>query len=140
MQDRYLFRGKRLDNEEWVEGFYWRIQNDDSSYDEYILLDITCHISNLTQTRFKIDPSTVGQCTGLRDKNGRLIFEGDIFLAGYYKWKCKVVRDEKCARFIGLTNDKDVKIVYVEMVDKHDISAVEVVGNIFDNPELLEVE
>ena len=77
------------------------------------------------------------QYTGLKAKNGTEIYEGDVILAGHYKWKCKVVWDEKCARFIGITNDKDVKIVYVDMVDKNDISAVEVVGNIYENPELL---
>lgn len=84
-----------------------------------------------------IDCDTVGQFTGLTDKNGKEIYEGDIILAGYYKWKSKVVWDEKCARFIGLTNDKDVNIVYVDMVDKDDKSAVEVIGNIYENPELL---
>ena len=80
----------------------------------------------------------VMQYTGKEDKSGVKIYEGDIVLAGYCKWKCKVVWDEKCARFIGLTNDKDVKIVYLDMVDKHDVSAIEVVGNIFENPKLLD--
>lgn len=79
----------------------------------------------------------VMQYTGLKDKNATEIYEGDIILAGHYKWKCKVIWDKKCARFIGITNDKDVKIVYVDMVDKNGISAVEVVGNIYENPELL---
>lgn len=79
----------------------------------------------------------VMQYTGLKDKNATEIYEGDIILAGHYKWKCKVIWDKKCARFIGITNDKDVKIVYVDMVDKNGISAVEVVGNIYENPELI---
>lgn len=79
----------------------------------------------------------VMQYTGLHDKNGKEIYEGDIILAGHAKWKCKVIWDEMCARFIGMTNDKDVKIVYVDMVDKNNKSAVEVVGNIYENPELL---
>ena len=80
------------------------------------------------------------QSTGLKDKNGVEIYDGDIILAGYYKWMCKVVWDDKCARFIALTNDKDVKIVYIDMVDKNDISAIEVIGNIYENPDLLEVQ
>lgn len=85
----------------------------------------------------ELDDFVLMQYTGLKDKNGREIYEGDIILAGHYMWKCKVVWDEKCARFIGLTNDKDVSIVYVGMVDKNNESAVEVVGNIYENPELL---
>lgn len=90
-----------------------------------------------------IDENMSGTCvlmqyTGLHDKNGKDIYEGDIILAGYYKWKSKVVWDEKCARFIGLTNDKDVNIVYVDMVDKDDKSTVVVIGNIHENPELLD--
>lgn len=79
----------------------------------------------------------VMQYTGFKDKNGTEVYESDVILAGHYQWKCKVVWEERCARFIGTTNDKDVKIVYVDMVDKNDISAVEVVGNIYENPELL---
>lgn len=80
----------------------------------------------------------VMQYTGLTDKNGVRIYEGDIIVAGNYKWKCKVVWDERCARFIGMTYDKDIKIVYVDMVDKDNKSTVEVIGNIYENPELLD--
>lgn len=145
MKDRYLYRAKRLDNGEWIEGslitgvFFRGGQNI-----PYILCpgkaDYDC-FEDFGEGNgiFEIDPSTLCQSTGLKDKNGNLIFEGDIFLAGYWQWLCKVVWDSERAGFIGLTNDKDVKIVYVDMVDKHNMSAVEIIGNIFDNPELLEV-
>jgi len=81
MSDRYLFRGKRADNGEWVTGSYipkWYdlarissviIQNENS--EENGLLDDPL-------VRYYIDPETIGQCTGLKDKSGTLIFEGDI--------------------------------------------------------------
>lgn len=77
------------------------------------------------------------QYTGLHDKNGVEVYEGDIILAGHHQWKCKVVWDEECARFIALTNEKDVRIIYVDMKDRNQESAVEVIGNIYENPELL---
>lgn len=103
------------------------------SDDEIHLMDKECRMWVTVKDYIAIPM----QCTGLTDKNGKEIYEGDIILAGHYKWKSKVVWDEKCARFIGLTNDKDVNIVYVDMVDKDDKSAVEVIGNIYENPELL---
>lgn len=86
---------------------------------------------------YLVKAESLCQSTGLTDKNNVRIFENDIILAGFYKWKCKVVWDNENARFICYTNDKDVKIVYVGMVDKDNKSALEVIGNIFDNPELL---
>ncbi len=68
MNERYLFRGKRLDNGEWVTGYYYETPN---SY-------IHVFYQGLGSNCFKVDSATVGQCTGLRDKNETLIFEGDI--------------------------------------------------------------
>lgn len=101
--------------------------------DEIHLMDKECRIWTTVKDYIAIPM----QYTGLRDKNGIEIYEGDIILAGHYKWKCKVVWDEECARFIGLTNEEDVKIVYVDMKDRNHESAVEVIGNIYENPELL---
>lgn len=129
-----LFRGKRVDNGEWVYGDY-RLQNDeDAERMNYMKIYITPR--NLSN-RYEVIPETVGQFTGLRDKNGVMIFEGDKVLAGHYKWECKVIWDAKCSRFICHTNDKPCKLVYVDMCDNNNLPALEVIGNIHDNPELL---
>ncbi len=135
-----LYKAKGRDNGKWVEGYYvlfrkchyiLPIFNNDVFYRYEKWPFYGC------EEWIEVDPSTVCQYTGLTDKNGLKIWEGDIIVAGNYKWKCKVVWDEKCARFIGLTNDKDVKLVYIGMADKNNNSAVEVIGNIYENPELL---
>lgn len=130
-----LFRAKTLSNG-WKEGFigytkdplgtqiFWTeyVKNEPFTKKDYVLQD------------------TIGQYTGLTDKDGAKIFEGDIVEAGYYKWKCEVVWDRKSARFICFTMEGERKIVYVDMVDKNDKSVLEVIGNVHDNPELRKEE
>lgn len=122
-----LFRGKRRDNGEWIIGYYLVV--DGISYilpEKYFLNGIV-----------EVDPSTVGQCTGLVDKNGKKIFEGDICR---YR---EVVDGETLLDESGsvllyhgswtLLN----KFGYIS-VGQCSRDVLEVIGNIHDNPELLE--
>ena len=84
MQDRYLFRGKRIDNGEWVHGYLF----DDGFENGRVFIGgiviekyngTACDDWNVTGINFyEIDPNTICQCTGLKDKNGNLIWENDI--------------------------------------------------------------
>ncbi len=94
-----------------------------------------------------IDPETVGQFTGLLDKNGTKIFEGDIlikpsYLINTYDYRnvCVCKRVER-GGVIGLALcDKDVSGEYDNVISSDEWEDFEVIGNIHENPELLEVE
>ncbi|MCL2170651.1 MAG: YopX family protein, partial [Defluviitaleaceae bacterium] len=67
--DRYFFRGKRKDNAMWMHGSLVAFPNDNEHYGIW---------SENAQSYLWVMPDTIGQCTGLKDKNDKLIFEGDI--------------------------------------------------------------
>ena len=131
-----LFRGKRLDNGEWV---YGDVQH---NYDH----EPRC-ISNYCGSS-PVAPSTVGQYTGLKDKNGKRIFVGDIIQAHMENVKIKDFVLEVVfhnGRFCGL-HEKDGGKVWMPLADgvKHIpqdktpyMEWCEVIGKIHDNPELL---
>jgi uncharacterized phage protein (TIGR01671 family) len=147
--DRYLYKAKRLDNGEWVQGYYVKGLN---MYDKeaYLIFEPTTifYSSGETDGWSEVDPSTICQCTGLKDKNGKLIWENDILHNGNYfvvKW------NESCSRFdIVLNKFHNIPIGKWEPMIcdwktndfKEYRKAVdyEVIGNVFDNPELLESE
>ena len=128
MNNRYLFRAKRIDNGEWVEGYY-------------VLIDVYHYIytGNLyngglyvVAERFEIDIDTLCPCTGLKDKNGNLVWENDVV-------RIKYDDDFSVVGWIKYSNC-GVRYNFVcgtELYGIDDSCDIEVIGNIFDNPELI---
>lgn len=129
-----LFRGKRIDNGEWETGslVYARMG---TSEEQAGIAD------KMTAYHTPVIPDTVGQYTGLTDKNGKKIFEGDIV-----KY-IEIDIDGSDDKYIGVIYYNQSKANYVIQKRKYMVNFVtswigdvEVIGNIYDNPELLEVE
>ena len=144
-----LFRGKRIDNGEWVEsGSPARIGNDGVHWDIYLGSgkaaehDLDEHgniLASVTLAEclfYKVDPTTVGQYTGLTDKNGKRIFEGDIIRTERNGGRTYFVLfdDDLCA-FIGRVYERNIFTTFEGDGDRY-----EVIGNVHDNPELLKEE
>ena len=133
MNDRYLYRAKRTDNGEWISGYLYGIWER-----KYILWGMINDVPDMKE----VDPSTICQCTGLKDKNGKLIWENDIVAywdsysteSGLAEADCigKVVWDDETISF-QVTNRLSAESY--EVLDDE----CSVIGNVFDNPELLEV-
>ena len=127
-----LFRGKRADNGEWIEGCFLDRNNIGIFYDDTEESDCAVHI-------FSVISETVGQYTGLTDKNGKKIFEGDIIETP--DRLVKVVWFEGNAQFdlhfIRYTDE--VAITNFKGIHMRDLKEYEVIGNIYDNKEILDV-
>lgn len=136
MESRYLYRGKRIDNREWVEGFLFMV-NDIPYILPHHKTGQPIHADNLLKTVVEVLEDTICQCTGLKDKNGKLIWENDIAncmdaeCCGYISW------NESEAGFYFDVLLEDGRFEEEHIYDYQD--CMEVIGNNFDNPELLEV-
>ena len=120
-----LFRGKRIANGEWVQGYPCRYGWIGKEKD-YIIPDYASALYTI-----EIDPETVGQYTGLTDVNGNKIFEGDIVWNSYNEDYGKVEWDNDTARFIITCSTFTVNFNSVWGEE------LEIVGNVYDDPELL---
>ena len=136
MESRYLYRSKRSDNREWVEGFLFMV-NDVPYILPHHKTGQPIHADNLLKTVVEVLEDTICQCTGLKDKNGKLIWENDIVncmdaeCCGYISW------NESEAGFYFDVLLEDGRFEEEHIYDYQD--CMEVIGNIIDNPELLEV-
>ncbi len=171
MEERYLFKAKRVDNGEWVVGnlitnVFFRL----GQSIPYILcpdkVNYACFEDFSEGTWiFEVQPDTICRCTGSKDKNGKPIWENDVvelfgyrgvikyvcggFGIGYRKnidWEeiqANIMRVTGCENILyACENDNYISLweIYWNFNDEDDsVNTVEVIGNIFDNPELLEV-
>ena len=160
MEDRYLFKAKRLNNGEWVIGnlitnVFFRLGQsipyilcpDKAEYDCF---------EDFTEENgiFEVRPDTICQCTGLRDKNGKLIWENDILdgftypymsdgVHNYYVevcWCTNVPSFGICTQKYPESKVAGISAGMTELMEDWNSNDWEVIGNIFDNPELLESE
>jgi uncharacterized phage protein (TIGR01671 family) len=139
MNERYLFRGYRSDNYRWEYGFLtlgksWKTDG------------LTPHIETEIDGRLvcnEIKPDTIGQCTGLKDKHGKLIFEGDIYQEKIHRQNDTIETITYVIkwngyryRVNGTSNFDDRGVDSGFLMNTHKI---EIIGNVHENPELLEV-
>ena len=118
-----IFRGKRKDDGKWVYGFYALFaSNKGLKHGIYTGAENGCVIP------YEVDPETVGQFTGLTDKNGKKIFEGDIMQLCSACYPCLVYWDGKGWAWKQNGKRREIDLTREKM---------DIIGNIHDNPELL---
>ena len=130
------FRGKRIDTVEWVYGDL--IENQGRYYIYYATSDTTLENEDDTIIVLaeEVDPDTVGQYTGLKDRNGKDVYDGDLLGDEDVIYEVWWSEDNACYMLDMVNPFKEMAIRMSDMY----IDKMEVVGNRWDNPELLEDE
>lgn len=141
MEDRYLFKAKRTDNGEWVKGALV-YDGRDKLYRIITEINYSTGTCLTTDNAPRVDKSTICQCTGLKDENDKLIWENDIVKFDTYcyeKLASSIISQIKwCNDLCALSlvvNNRGTRGTLGHLLDLNNEG--EVVGNIFDNPELL---
>ena len=133
MKDRYLYRAKRTDNGELVEGYYAVIGEKaviiEKRGEEFY--DVEGEKKSHGNKIVEVDQSTICQCTGLKDKNGKLIWENDVVSVNDTLYVCRF--DEENFEWEFKNHEETIGICCFHSSD------IEITGNAIDNPELLEV-
>lgn len=131
-----LFKTKRIGDDGWVEGYYQKRHNFLGN-EEHLIFPVDSHtVWEYTE----INPENLCQFTGLCDKNGKKIWENDILMAHLDESYPEDVTYETIEWGVAGWVGHETGSIDREYIDKFDLEHFEVVGNIFDNPELLQEE
>mgnify|MGYP004514667087 CR=1 FL=1 len=130
-----LFKAKRTDNSEWVEGFYGAFAGK-----FFICMYVVEHYCVPALRWFEIDPETLCEFAGRCDKNGKRIWENDILMAHLDESYPENVTYETIEWGFAGWETHEANSADRQYLDKFDLEHFEVVGNIFDNKELLQEE
>ena len=133
MEREIQFRGKLEYNGKWIYGYLLQYENGDVAIFGDKLSSFGCECTEMSK-RDRVIPDTIGQYTGMKDKDGNEIFEGDIVIIGE-KLKAKVVYYDGAFRMQSEfsptpTDTTDMGYMMREF-------SVRIIGNIHDNPELI---
>lgn len=136
-----LFKAKRIDNRKWVEGYYTECNGKTFiGIDIFIYSDIFEVFCTPLIRWFEVDPETLCQFTELCDKNGNRIWENDILMAHLDESYPEDVTYEAIQWGMAGWVTREAGSTDRQYLDKFDLEYFEVVGNIFDNPELVKEE
>lgn len=127
-----LYRGKSIESNQWVEGYYLIVEDFETGIEQPVIVPFGAEIyahGEISEFEF-VDPFTVGQWTGLVDRNSKKIFEGDILINANIAYQ----RGSAKSCFIFVNDIRDVAIMRLRS------SNYEVVGNVYDNRELIDDE